>query len=190
MPKKVSAKERILETASRLFQERGFKEVGINEIIEKSGTAKATFYSNFKSKEALGEAWLQQIHDLSELQRASLLENLEQPVKVLDSYFKGLEKFLKEGKYRGCPYTNTAAVLSREESCLQRQVYDHKNSIRDFFRQLSKHEIADSKAADLLGDRIFLLYSGATTECQNLQEVWPVGVALSTSKKLWKDATS
>ncbi|MCB1236560.1 MAG: TetR family transcriptional regulator, partial [Verrucomicrobiae bacterium] len=30
--KKPNARERILETAARLFQERGFSEVGINEI--------------------------------------------------------------------------------------------------------------------------------------------------------------
>ncbi len=190
MTKKHTAKERILNTASELFHARGYKEVGINEIIEKSGTAKATFYSNFPSKEMLGKAWLQQIHDLSETQRASLLEEIDDPLLILENYFKGLEKFLKQGQFRGCPYTNTAAVLNHEESVLQAQVHEHKKAIRKFFRHLAKLSYKETKAANTLGDRIFLLYSGATTECQNLQTTWPVRVALDASRELWLAHTS
>ena len=71
--RKPNAKERILETASKLFHERGYSEVGINEIIEKAETAKASFYQHYSSKEVLCEAWLQSVHDRSEDSRAELL---------------------------------------------------------------------------------------------------------------------
>jgi AcrR family transcriptional regulator len=44
------ARQLILSTAGQLFAQRGYELVGINEIIEKSGVAKATFYAHFKSK--------------------------------------------------------------------------------------------------------------------------------------------
>jgi AcrR family transcriptional regulator len=47
-----NTKEKIRDTALSLFMTRGYS-VGINEIIEKSGTSKGSFYHHFKSKEDL-----------------------------------------------------------------------------------------------------------------------------------------
>jgi len=55
---KISVKERILETASHLFYEKGYNLTGINEIIEKAGVAKASLYSHFRSKEDICLAYL------------------------------------------------------------------------------------------------------------------------------------
>ncbi len=188
MKPKSSARDRILSVAAELFHRHGYKEVGINEIIEKSKTAKATFYTNFKSKEKLGEAWLNRIHDASEKSREKLIDAETPALQILTKYFRDLEKHLKNNHYRGCPYTNTAAVLSDEETSLIAQVHQHKDSVRKFFRQLTKREFSSTKKANQLGDRLFLLYSGATTESQNLQQLWPVKAALETCKDLWQNA--
>ena len=55
-----SAHDRILNTASDLFYREGIKNVGIDRIIVESGVAKMSLYNNFKSKDALIEAWLRQ----------------------------------------------------------------------------------------------------------------------------------
>ncbi len=55
-----STKKRIRETALALFQERSFEEVTLNEICEKSGVNKHTFYYYFKSKDDL----LDQYYDI------------------------------------------------------------------------------------------------------------------------------
>ncbi len=73
--RKANAKERILETAGKLFFQHGYSEVGINEIIAKAETAKASFYQHYPSKEALCEAWLSNVHDRSEMSRAEMLES-------------------------------------------------------------------------------------------------------------------
>ena len=49
---------RILSTAYELFSRRGIRDVGINELIERSGVAKSTFYRHFPSKDALVLAFL------------------------------------------------------------------------------------------------------------------------------------
>ena len=53
--KSVSSKSRqqILETASKLFYERGIQNVGINEVIAASGVAKRALYRHFPSKDEL-----------------------------------------------------------------------------------------------------------------------------------------
>lgn len=55
------ARTKILAAAQELFAARGIRAVGVDELIEHSGVAKATFYRNFRSKDTLViaclEAW-------------------------------------------------------------------------------------------------------------------------------------
>jgi AcrR family transcriptional regulator len=53
------ARERILATAYELFSQRGIRAVGIDEIIETAGVAKATLYRHFPSKDDLVLAFLE-----------------------------------------------------------------------------------------------------------------------------------
>ena len=179
--KKANARQRILDTASQLFHEKGYVTVGINEIIAKAETAKATFYQHFPSKEALGEAWLQRVHDRSEDSREEILSDPETACVKVSEYFQELRQFLKNGSFRGCPYTNMSAVIPStidEGESLRCQVVDHKKSVRKFFVKLAGGLTKEKPEAKRLGDVLFLLYSGATTEAQNLQSLWPVDVAL------------
>jgi AcrR family transcriptional regulator len=48
-----SARDRILETAYELFARHGIQAVGVDEIIQRAGVAKATFYNHFASKNDL-----------------------------------------------------------------------------------------------------------------------------------------
>jgi AcrR family transcriptional regulator len=183
--KKPNAKDRILETASELFHQRGYSEVGVNEIIDKADTAKATFYQHFPSKELLCEAWLDAVHERSEVRCQAILEAPGKASEKIDQYFADLERYLKASDFRGCPYSNTTAVVESGCSGILKQVEVHKDSTREFFRALAADLTADLDASGFdsdqcvgrLGDALFVLYSGATTESQNLRELWPVEAA-------------
>lgn len=53
--RKEETRARILETASRVFQERGVDGVGVDEIMRECGLTHGGFYAHFASKEALVE---------------------------------------------------------------------------------------------------------------------------------------
>lgn len=182
--RKANAKERILETAGKLFFERGYSEVGINEIIATAETAKASFYQHYPSKEALCEAWLSDVHDRSEMSRSEMLESDVTASVKIAMYFDQLKSFMENSEFRGCPYSNTGAISGSECSGIIEQIQGHKISIRDFLREVCFQHTNDRETANSLGDRIFLLYSGAATECQNLKEIWPVEVAREASLEL------
>jgi AcrR family transcriptional regulator len=55
-----SAREQILATAYELFTQRGIRAVGVDEVIARSGVAKATLYKHFRSKNELAMAFLDQ----------------------------------------------------------------------------------------------------------------------------------
>ena len=180
------AKDRILETAGKLFAERGYSAVGINEIIEKSETAKATFYHHFSTKEALCETWLSEIHERSEQRHQGILDSPSTPGEKLAEYFDGLQNYLESNAFRGCPYTNTATVASSCELKICQQVEQHKFFLRDFFRDLAKSFTASGNRAREVGDSLFLLYSGASSEAQNLRTTWPVEAAKRAAIEIYE----
>ena len=47
------ARERIVDSSYELFSRRGIQAVGVDELIEKAGVAKATLYRHFPSKDDL-----------------------------------------------------------------------------------------------------------------------------------------
>lgn len=46
-------RERVVETAARLFREHGFDGIGLNELMQAAGLTRGGFYGQFASKEAL-----------------------------------------------------------------------------------------------------------------------------------------
>jgi AcrR family transcriptional regulator len=57
LAEKPDMKERILETADRLFYLRGIRAVGVDTIAAEIGISKRTLYNHFPSKDALISAY-------------------------------------------------------------------------------------------------------------------------------------
>jgi AcrR family transcriptional regulator len=91
------ARERILETAYGLFARGGVRAVGVDEIIAHSGVAKATFYRNFPSKDALVLAymdrWYQVRHDAIE----DAIAHAHAPDDALLAAFNVLDDWFSRG---------------------------------------------------------------------------------------------
>ena len=181
--RKPNARDRIHATAAALFHERGISEVGVNEIIEKAETAKATFYQHFPSKDSLCEAWLNYVHSRSEQMRNEILVGSGSAEDKVDRYFEGLESFMKESEFRGCPYSNTGAVVGEGCCGIREQIERHKLSILNFFRTLAGEIAPSGQRAQALGDTLFILYSGATVEAQNLRSLWPIQSARTAARE-------
>ena len=102
VPVRRSAREQILDTAYELFTQRGIRAVGVDEVIARSGVAKATLYKHFRSKNELALAFLQRREqrwtlDLLEGGSAKLADDPEGQLlamfDVLDEQFRKHESF-------------------------------------------------------------------------------------------------
>ncbi len=51
--KKIETKKRIFEVVGRLFKEKGFENVTVDEITRKAGIAKGTFFNYFPTRMSL-----------------------------------------------------------------------------------------------------------------------------------------
>ncbi len=176
-------RQRILDTAARLFAERGYELVGINELIEKSGVAKATFYQHFRSKETLCADWLKQEAAGAEREARTLLDSALPAREKVAAKFDGLREHLRASEFRGCPFSNTATVMTQDNQ-VRGVVNEYKSGSRLFWQALALQLRRDPSAARQLGDALFLLFSGAATEAQNARELWPVDSAKTAALAL------
>jgi AcrR family transcriptional regulator len=112
------ARERILNTAYDLFAQRGIRGVGVDEVIERAGVAKATLYRHFPSKDELVLGFLEErerrwTHDRLEsgaLQRGiTAEERLLAIFDVFDDWFR--EEWSDRDQFEGCSFVNVLLEL-------------------------------------------------------------------------------
>lgn len=104
-----SARDRILDTAKRLFYRDGFRATGIDRIVAESGVAKMSLYRHFASKDDLIAAFLDWRHDhwtawftAAVDARLARGEGLAAVADVLGEWFG-------QDDFRGCAFINAVA---------------------------------------------------------------------------------
>jgi TetR/AcrR family transcriptional regulator, transcriptional repressor for nem operon len=105
---KENTRDKILEHAARIMQEKGFNNTGIQEILQSAGVPKGSFYFYFRSKDELGLALIDYYAALSSAACESVLKSDEgAPLKRLKFFFENRRHFLEQQDTRaGCPIGN------------------------------------------------------------------------------------
>ena len=176
-------RERIIETASRLFYENGYNLTGINEIIKEAGIAKASLYAHFRSKEALCIAYLQRKDErFRHALRAYLLEKNSGPDRVLGLY-DFLLTFYETPDFSGCWCLNTISEVPKDKTSIVEEIIAQKKAFQRMIVKLLEENVP-GKDADSLGRQLYLLYEGAISEAYLLGDDWPIREARSTAAVL------
>jgi len=136
-----SARERILDTASRLFYRDGYRATGIDRIIAESGVAKMSLYRHFPSKNDLIFAYLQRRHDHwtgwfrdAVARRLAARRNLDVMADALGEWFATED-------FRGCSFINMVAEAgggAGDDPRLLEQAVAHKTSLEDFIEEIAR----------------------------------------------------
>ena len=101
-------RERILDNAYELFSSRGVRDVGVNEVIERSGVAKATLYRHFPSKDDLVLAFLHRREELwtyQWLEREARRRGAD-PEERLLAIFDVFDGWFRRTDFEGCAFIN------------------------------------------------------------------------------------
>lgn len=182
-------RERILETASKLFYSQGYQATGVNEVIKQSGVAKATFYSHFPAKEDLCLAYLE-MH--SQAEKDSLMAAVRQKRTARSRFLAVIEAimpWLEVNNLRGCEYLNTVAEVPDPNSPLRRKGQAHYEWLRGFIRELAGELVdSDPKYAGLdagkLADDYMVTLAGSIALTEVYHDTWPIKHAISMVKKM------
>jgi len=105
----VSARQRILATASQLFYREGIRAIGIDTVVERSGVSKTSLYRLFESKDALiAEVAAEQDRSFWTWWDRIEKQHADDPRALLDALLSGIAKRIAHRTYRGCPFLNLA----------------------------------------------------------------------------------
>ena len=96
LQQKPDMKERILETADKLFYLQGIRAIGVDTIAAEIGISKRTLYNHFPSKDALITAYL-------ERRFVQPRPSDKPPAEQILATFDSLERRFSAKDFRGCP---------------------------------------------------------------------------------------
>jgi AcrR family transcriptional regulator len=154
-PEKPTMKERILQTADRLFYLRGIRAVGVDTIAAEIGISKRTLYNHFPSKDKLISAYLAR-----RFRQPPASD--KPPVEQILGTFDSLERRFASNDFRGCPFVNAVAELGAEDRAVKKIATAFKESRRVWFRDLLKQ--LDVANADDLATQLTLLVDGSIAQ--------------------------
>ena len=152
---KPTMKERILETADRLFYLQGIRAVGVDTIAAEIGISKRTLYNHFPSKDQLITAYLAR-------RFVQPRPSDKPPVEQILGTFDSLERRFATKDFRGCPFVNAVAELGAEDRSVKKIAVEFKESRRVWFRDLLiELGVADAEG---LATQLTLLVDGSIAQ--------------------------
>lgn len=147
-------KEEIIKRASLLFNQYGYKAVGIDRIIAESKIAKMTMYHHFKSKDdvilavltSFNHCLINQVLGPLEQKPWSDQRKIKHLIKVYHSWFLSDDFF-------GCPFHKAAAEFPDKDHPVHLKIKEHRDILLDF--------IAKNVRSKALALQILLVLEGS-----------------------------
>lgn len=156
---KDSVRDQMLRVASSLFYRRGINNVGINEIISRSGVAKMSLYNHFGSKSALVEAFLRQERERSRGWLKAATGEAGTPEGRILAVFDALEGWFGRPGFRGSPFINAAVEIPNPENPARELCREHWQELQRCLRGLAEQaRVGDPEE---LSSQLVMLLQGA-----------------------------
>lgn len=174
--KKSDARQRIVETAERLFYAEGIRAVGIDRIIAEAGVAKMTLYNHFASKDDLILAVLQyREEEVNEMFAKSIERHVRRGKDRLEAFFAALKGWFESSGFRGCSFINACVELADSDHPASQFSAAHKELFRKMLQEILA-EVAGDKATAVV-PAVSLLVEGAIVTAVMEQSSKPAVVA-------------
>lgn len=183
----ISARTRLIEAATRLFCRYGINAVGVDAVVAEAGTAKASLYKNFGSKEGLVEAVL--AHEGAcwrEWFLSRLHKDSQPPAKRLEKIFPILKDWFGEASFFGCPFINAIGEHDKQDDRLRELTMAHKTAILGAIEALATEAGAGNPA--MLAHQIGLLMDGAIVAAMVTKDPGAADLAQATASVLIRSA--
>jgi AcrR family transcriptional regulator len=174
---------RILDTASRLFYERGVRAVGVDLVVLEAAVAKTSLYRYFPTKDDLIVAFLER-EDLEFWAQWDdvAMQFPNDPAGELDAHMRWIGERLARSNYRGCPQINVAAEFAEQDHPARQVSRRHMQALRS--RLLGVAKRLDVPRPKQLAAQLAVVMNGAFVSSGLLGAEEATGVLLSALKAL------
>jgi AcrR family transcriptional regulator len=155
-----AARERVLHSAYELFSRRGIRDVGVDEVIERAGVAKATLYRHFPSKDDLVVAFLERREQRWTLEfvEAEARRRGNTPEERLLAIFDALDEWFRREDFEACAFMNSLLEMGAAHP-VGRASIRHLQNIRSVVSRLARE--AGIRASDSFARSWHILMKGS-----------------------------
>lgn len=163
--KKEYDKEKVLELATNLFWEKGFKATSIGDIVKATGLNKYSMYEEFKNKEGLFKEALFTYTNRLQKENIALLSKEPLGLKNIESFLLNRVSYATSDNSKGCMVVN--CLVEKESlndelfSDVQALFLGYENQILKCLKSAQKNgEISNTKDLKVLTKYIVNFSSG------------------------------
>ncbi|TMH28292.1 MAG: TetR/AcrR family transcriptional regulator [Betaproteobacteria bacterium] len=175
-------RDRILDTASKLFYQRGVRAVGVDLVVQEAEVAKMSLYRYFPTKDDLIVAFLER----EDLEFWELWDSVAQqhpdPADELKAHMRWIGERLARENYRGCPQINVAAEFAEQDHPARQVSQRHMQALRSRLQDIVKR--LDVPRPKPLAAQLAVLVNGAFVSSGLLSPEEAPGVLLGALKAL------
>ncbi len=111
-----SPRNRLLDSATRLFTTEGIRVIGIDRILREADVAKASLYSLFGSKDALVIAYLENLDEQYRAEWNERTANAKDPQEKIMAFYDMAIEQEPAKEFRGSHFLNAAGEYPRPET--------------------------------------------------------------------------
>jgi len=165
MINKVNTKEKFIETASRLFEIKGYNATGLNEILAESGAPKGSLYYHFpKGKEQLALEAINLAGEKIKDNIKNTLDNIENPVEAIRCNIENIATIIdNEQRTRDISISLIALETYITSESLRKACEDIFTSLENIYaKKLIKSGMNEDKAYELGGAIAAMMEGGIT----------------------------
>ena len=181
-------RDRILDTAARLFYDQGVHAVGVQQVIEELGCGKNLLYREFTSKDDLVVAYLERCRaDWANTVEAVIAPFEGDPAAQLIAIVRSAAEKVVTPEYRGCPFQNVNAEFPDPDHPVNRASVAHRSDVRATLQELA--ERAGARNPGTLADRLLLIMDGISANGAILGSEAGVATAVSFAEEVVRAAT-
>ncbi len=165
MSNKVTTKEKFIETASRLFEVKGYNATGLNEILSESGAPKGSLYYHFpKGKEQLALEAVNLAGEKIKLKLEGNLNRIENPIEAIMANIEGLAAIIdNEEKTRDMSISLIALETYLTSEVLRKACEEVFNLLESRYAEKLIKSGIDKDEAHELGATIGTMVEGGIT---------------------------
>jgi AcrR family transcriptional regulator len=177
--RKNAIRQKIVDTAGRLFYTQGYVNTGINQILEEAGVVKSSLYASFRSKEEILMEYLVSAGAATDKALHDAAHKFDDPREQVLGVFDYLARIVQEDDYYGCAFLNIISEIPKGTDPVTSQIRMQKNGVRRLFGSLLR-----PIGREDLANELYILFEGALIGNKVHGDLWPVLSARKTAESL------
>lgn len=129
MKREGDTKQKLLHTAVTLIWESSYGSISVDDICNRAGVNKGSFYYAFKSKSDLAAAAFEDHWNRKRALMDEIFSSQVQPLERVGKYCDWIvrdqvDKYKKTGKLCGCPFASIGSELSTQDEQIRKKAHE------------------------------------------------------------------